>query len=148
MNKDALIHNDSEHTPIVVETQIDELNSKMTRRRLIKGAAFGAPVILTLRSGALMAMASCNTGIKGYVSDGTIPEAGDYCVQLIKTCDNGSGKKVNSESIGFGAPAIGITDDHGNTTYSCPAAPDGSGYTYSIILSSAAYSSLSSYKIN
>jgi hypothetical protein len=147
MNKDTLNSNDSEQAPIALETQAGELNSKMTRRRLLKGAAFGAPVILTLRSGALMAAASCNTGIKGYVAD-SLPERGDYCVQLIKTCDGGAGRKVNSESIGNGTPATlddtnadgFITGD--DYTYTCPAPPDGSGYTYSIILSSAAWTSL------
>ncbi|MBK1693738.1 hypothetical protein CKO09_03145 [Chromatium weissei] len=142
MNKNTLIRNHSEQTTTAADTHTDELNIKMTRRHLLKGAALGAPVILTLRSGALMAAASCNTGIKGYIGDGTTLNPDDYCVQLIQTCDNGTGKKVNSASIGYGDQAIPITDGYGNTTYMCPSPPDGSSYTYSIILSSAAYTSL------
>jgi len=49
-----------------------------SRRRLLKGAALGAPAILTLRSGAVMAASSCTGYLVGRTD--VDPEAGEHCV--------------------------------------------------------------------
>ncbi|GEM_PF-4430847 len=138
------MNHDTEHQSTSTGVQ-STLSSETTRRRLLKGMALGAPAILTLRSGAVMAASSCNTGIKGrYPADK--PTAGDYCVQSSGTCDS-EGKKVDSSDIGNGVPAM-REDSNGDgqiteadSTYTCPSPPDGQT-PYSIILSSTAYTSL------
>ncbi|WP_200154457.1 hypothetical protein [Chromatium okenii] len=131
------MNNDTKHQSTLPEVQ-SALNAGTTRRRLLKGVALGAPAILTLRSGAVMAVSSCNTGIKGWVYNGDKPEAGDYCVRSsVTTCDS-EGKKVDSSDIGTGDPAI---FNEADGTYTCPI-PKDDQTLYSIILSSNAYTSL------
>lgn len=70
------------------------------RRRLVRGAVAFAPLVLTLRSGALAA-ASC-TGVKlpdvTVQSDGEVPGTvgGDVCVQGLQTCPTSASKVVTT----------------------------------------------------
>lgn len=71
----------------------DDLN--LGRRRLIRGAAYVAPMVLTLRSGALAAASSC-TPVKGITTVNTngklntVPVGtvtGDICASSPAQCD-------------------------------------------------------------
>lgn len=92
MNRDQLIGKDPEQSDISAGTQ-PGIVAGTTRRRLLKGAAMGAPVILTLRSGAVMSAGSC-TGIMN--TDATTPGdaySDDVCIQANSEmfCRGGNG---------------------------------------------------------
>ena len=93
MHNEARNLNDLEKTERSEEqnkTSVAALN--LSRRRLVRGAVVAAPVILTLRSGALAA-ASC-VGVKvvnvsvnqGQLAPGTDAAVGDYCVASATAC--------------------------------------------------------------
>jgi len=93
--------NDAEKTEWSEErskTSVSGLN--LSRRRLVRGAAVIAPLVLTLRSGALAA-ASC-TGAKvitvfetnGKVSNTTGLVDGDICVTNFNTCPTSPESKI------------------------------------------------------
>lgn len=94
MHNEARNLNDLEKTEGSEEqnkTSVAALN--LSRRRLVRGAVVAAPVILTLRSGALAA-ASC-VGVKvvnvsvnpqGQLPLGTDAAVGDYCVASATAC--------------------------------------------------------------
>ncbi|MBV5310278.1 hypothetical protein [Chromatium okenii] len=135
MNKDTLIHNDSEQTSIAEDTHTDELDTKMMRRRLLKGAAFGAPVILTLRSGALMASFSC-TGVSNATTT-TESTAGCVPKSLLEDvkCAVPDSQVLTEEARTYAVQVTPTTDNSGN--YYCQN-------EYAII-SSAAYTSLKTF---
>lgn len=148
MNKDALT--DTNHARSdTFPSDLLANDTQASRRRLLKGAAMGAPAILTLRSGALMAAGSCT----GFKSDGGTPDAGDYCVQGEPGGTTGSNKKCPSNQIpkitsdgGLATqsldistdPPTTITDVYGNPIYTCPSEQP-------IVLSSSAYYSLTGH---
>lgn len=118
-----------------------------TRRRLLKGAAMTAPVILTLRSGSLLAAVSCTGVGPGSTAsyDPTDPDTQKYCVpdtSVNTDCpQNAFGSKgVKTLDIGQNIyPATTrndqgfLTDGNGNYIQRCEGG---------LILSSSAYDSL------
>lgn len=100
------------------DTGLNE-NSTMhqRRRRLVRGAAALAPLVLTLRSGALAA-ASC-TGVKGFynvASNGQIDDAsdGDWCATGYQAC---SDHKIDTQ---FGALLEQVQEQGHSGKYKCP----------------------------
>lgn len=130
MNSMETTDKELKSTELLVEDDAGKLvAADQRRRRLVRGAVAFAPLVLTLRSGALAA-ASC-TGAKVIDFDNsntTLPtpisgaEAGDYCVSGYNTCQVGDHVKIqtlpppsNSQPV---VPA-GV-DSQGNiTAYGC-----------------------------
>lgn len=112
------------------------------RRRLVRGAVALAPVVLTLRSGALAAAVSC-TGVKvlGVQTDENgmfkaLPEVEttDYCAIPVQTCGQNkiSGANIDPE------PITGPFETANGPRFQCGA----SGQRTVAILSSASVTSL------
>ncbi len=134
MDTDKLISQNPEPSQISVGNQ-SRFGLGTTRRRLLKGAAMTAPVILTLRSGALMAAGSC-TGITGQVA----PSKDDKCV----TVDSSGCPSPTTQArtiISEESPTENVTCDNdglncvGNGTYYCST-------NNPVVVSSPAYTSL------
>jgi hypothetical protein len=98
----------------IEEMHADESSHDLNlrRRRLIRGAAYVAPMVLTLRSGALAAASSC-TGAKlltttknssGQLNSSTGIEAGDICA--INYSQDGCPTGENKISIGVKAGSV------------------------------------------
>lgn len=65
----------------------ENLNSGTTRRRLLKGLATVAPVILTLRSGSTLAQSSsCEREGPGYIRDTTSEDFDENGFPKIASC--------------------------------------------------------------
>ncbi len=115
-----------------------ETDGGATRRRLLKQAATVAPMILTLRSGALMAATTCT----GIVSNGGIPGENDYCASATPGAGGCPPSKVSSVNavsesklcLTPGAPGVDPNCQVANEYY-CPTGSP-------VVLSSAAYQSL------
>lgn len=128
----------------------------LTKRRLMRGAAAAAPVLLTLRSGALAAT-SC-TGVKAINptvtmanGNGSIPNYGpngsppDFCIANITANTQCNGQ--NQVTTLQGGQQIGrvsiSTDNNGNQQYSCAGDFSLNGtYSNVAIISSNAVTSL------
>jgi hypothetical protein len=99
------------------EKQADQTSNdlNMHRRRLLRGAVGIAPVVLTLRSGAVAAVSSC-TGAKlltttdqeGKLTSSLGVKVGDTCITGYETidCPTGSGDKIRTSA---GSIAGGVT---------------------------------------
>lgn len=129
----------------------------LTKRRLMRGAAAAAPVLLTLRSGALAAATSC-TGVKAINTtvtmsngNGSIPNYGpngtppDFCIANVTVNTECPGQ--NQVTTLQGGEQIGrvsvSTDNNGNQQYSCAGDFNLNGtYSNVAIISSNAVTSL------
>jgi hypothetical protein len=125
MDTDKLIGKDPEQAQTSAATQLG-IGQGTTRRRLLKGAAMGAPVILTLRSGALMAAGTCISTKK---ASETILNT-DHCVTA--SYEGCTDDKVLGSTITEGAPPASIPPA---TAYSCNS-------NHPIVISSLAWGSL------
>jgi len=77
----------------------ENLNSGTNRRRLLKGLATVAPVILTLRSGSTLAQSSsCEREGPGYIRD-TTPEDFDPKIASCGSVDTGPCIDTNQSAI-------------------------------------------------
>lgn len=116
----------------IEEMHADESSHDLNlrRRRLIRGAAYVAPMVLTLRSGSLAAASSC-TGAKlltsttdpnGQLASSTGIAAGDTCVSDPVTMDCPSGPISEPKIIPGNGRLAGIVTSEtegSNTRYFC-----------------------------
>lgn len=116
---------------------------ELRRRRLVRGAAAIVPVVLTLRSGAVVAASSACTGVKGFVdtsqqgqfSPSFTIAPGDVCVMPTST-ESCPPQKISGATASSTIEPVGSSGQ-----YRCTA----TGFENRqgiAILSSAAYQSL------
>lgn len=142
MNSMETTDKELKSTELSVEDGAGELvAADQRRRRLVRGAVAFAPLVLTLRSGALAA-ASC-TGAKVIDVTSSPPspingaEAGDYCVSGYNTCQVGDHVKIQTLPPPLFSEQVVARDSGGITSYGCNTL---SGNV--AIVSSGAHSSL------
>lgn len=127
MDKSSSVNKEQAQQAILEAIQ-SEPETGTTRRRLLKQAAVAGPVILTLRSGALMAASSC-TGTKTSVTDPTT----DVCADTYSSGSCPAGKVDTVGSVSQPTPCDTASNCQTGQTYYCKSG---------VILSSAAYTSL------
>jgi len=88
------------------KTSVPDLN--LRRRRFVRGVTVVAPLVLTLRSGAVVAAVSCvgakvvgaTTGSSGKISYGGSAAVGDSCVTNYQVCPGQSTKILSGTNAG------------------------------------------------
>lgn len=123
----------------------------LKKRRLVRGAVAAAPVLLTLRSGALAAV-SCTPvkapsvtinkqfNINGVIQSGySSPDAGPTDPDVCYTTINQGSCTTGIETTG-NTPLGVVKFDNANSVYYCEGAPTGGPHTVAILSWGAAQS--------